>query len=165
MHRKRNQRALNVIRMLRTRQRKQDQKIDILCRDMVSAHEQFSLKLTRAAFAVSFMSRCWPVRVEETLDRAVSLIRAIPVRWRWPRPTALTYIWPGQKIRTPSKNAFSVLVYTRYRSSDRQTNRVCSLYEMLKMVCRRPRGQDALGGGGSAGSLGQGRLCSDLPFG
>lgn len=47
MKKTRNKRALKVIRMLRTRQQKQADQIDILCRDMVSAHRDFAVKLAR----------------------------------------------------------------------------------------------------------------------
>lgn len=47
---KRNQRALRVIRQLRNRQAKLNQKIDILCRDIVSAHGRFIFDMARMNF-------------------------------------------------------------------------------------------------------------------
>ncbi len=144
MHRKRNQRALNVIRMLRTRQRKQDQKIDILCRDMVSAHEQFSLKLTRAAFAVSFYESLLACTgLEETLDRAVSLIRA-----DIPQCGAAIFLAEANGFdvhlaRPEDSHAIEKTHFQCWFTRDivrqiSQTNRVCSLYEMLKMGLQAP---------------------------
>jgi len=70
-----NQRALNVIRMLRLRHAKQAQQIDILCSDMVSAHRQFAVKLSRmidvTAFYEDLLGCC---SVQETLDAAIGLI-------------------------------------------------------------------------------------------
>lgn len=47
-------RALRVLRALRARHEKQAQQIDILCGDIVSAHQEFSQKLSRLNFAASF---------------------------------------------------------------------------------------------------------------
>ncbi len=57
-----NKRALKVIRMLRLRHQKQAQQVDILCRDMVSAHQQFAVKLSRMIQVADFYESCWAVR-------------------------------------------------------------------------------------------------------
>lgn len=136
---KRNRRALHTIRTLRMRQNKQAQKIDILCQDMVSAHEQFLLKLTRLAFATSFYeSLLGCAGLEEMLDRAVLQIRAAIAQ-------------SGAAIVLIETGGFDVHIA---KSADRQqveqshihnwftpdivrqishTNRICSLSDMLKM--------------------------------
>ena len=71
-----NKRALKTIRALHTRQRKQADQIDILCRDMVSAHRDFSTKLANLTFIASFyesLLQC--TDLEDLLDTAVGGIR------------------------------------------------------------------------------------------
>lgn len=71
-----NKRALKAFRALRARHEKQAQQIDILCRDMVSAHRDFSVKLARLNFAVSFYeSLLSAAGRDEVLHIAVECIR------------------------------------------------------------------------------------------
>jgi hypothetical protein len=49
-----NKRALKTIRTLRLRQQKQADQIEMLCCDMVSAHREFSTKLSTLKFVTSF---------------------------------------------------------------------------------------------------------------
>ena len=51
---RRNQRALRTIRNLRFRQKQYNQKIDILCRDIVGAHSEFIEKLSILTFSIQF---------------------------------------------------------------------------------------------------------------
>ena len=75
MTHKRNQRALRTIRTLRMRQQHQAQKIDILCRDMVTAHTLFAQKVAQLSFAASFYETILGCSgLEETLDKVVTMI-------------------------------------------------------------------------------------------
>ena len=72
-----NERALRVLRSLRARHEKQAQQIDILCTDMVSAHEDFSLRLGRLRFAAGFYQSLLSARDRESvLDTAVQCLCA-----------------------------------------------------------------------------------------
>lgn len=51
---RRNERALRAIRNLRGRQKRYNQKIDILCRDIVGAHGEFIEKLSILTFSLQF---------------------------------------------------------------------------------------------------------------
>ena len=71
-----NKRALKVIRSLHTCQKKQAGKIDVLCRDMVSAHREFSTKLAALSFAASYYeSLLGCTDLDDLLDTAVQGIR------------------------------------------------------------------------------------------
>lgn len=71
-----NKRALKVIRSLHTCQRKQADKIDMLCRDMVSAHREFSVKMATFNFVASFYeSLLGCTSLEDLLDTGVHSIR------------------------------------------------------------------------------------------
>ena len=144
MAQKRNQRALKTIRLLRTRQRKQAQKIDILCRDMVSAHEQFSLKLTRLAFATSFYEALMGCAgLEETLSRAASRMRAAV-----PQAGAAIFLIEtsgfdvhlaqSDDVDHVEKNHFQHWFTGSIVRQISQTNRICTLSDMLKMGLQAP---------------------------
>jgi hypothetical protein len=61
--------------MLRLRQEKQAQQIDILCRDMVSAHRQFSVKLARMIDVTEFYKDLMGCSsLQETVDASIRLI-------------------------------------------------------------------------------------------
>ena len=71
-----NKRALKVIRSLHTCQKKQAGKIDVLCRDMVSAHRDFSSKLARTSFAASYYESLLGCNgLDDLLNTAVKGIR------------------------------------------------------------------------------------------
>ena len=73
----RNQRALAVIRALRRRQRRQNQQIEILCKDMVGAHGQFAQKLSRLTFVAGFYEKMLGCGSLETLlDKAALTIQS-----------------------------------------------------------------------------------------
>lgn len=72
-----NQRALKVIRLLRSRQRGVTDKIDILCKDIVAAHSDFSTRLSNLNFAAAFYELLLDCTdLEETLDAAIGGIQA-----------------------------------------------------------------------------------------
>jgi len=74
---RRNQRALAVIRALRSRQRRLNQQIEILCQDMVAAHGQFAQKIARLTFAAGFYETLLSCGTLETLlDKAAQSIRS-----------------------------------------------------------------------------------------
>ena len=71
-----NKRALKVIRSLHSCQRKQAGKIDVLCRDMVSAHREFSTKLATLSFAASYYESLLECSdLDDLLDTVVQCIR------------------------------------------------------------------------------------------
>jgi hypothetical protein len=71
-----NTRALKVIRSLHTGQKKQGDQINILCRDMVSAHREFSTKLAALSFAASYYeSLLGCTDLNDLMDTAVEGIR------------------------------------------------------------------------------------------
>ncbi len=71
-----NKRALKVIRSLHSCQRKQAGKIDVLCRDMVSAHRECSTKLATLSFAASYYESLLGCSdLDDLLDTAVQCIR------------------------------------------------------------------------------------------
>ncbi|HOQ05574.1 MAG TPA: hypothetical protein PKY88_10215 [Anaerohalosphaeraceae bacterium] len=75
MAQRRNQRALAVIRALRSRQRRLNQQIEILCQDMVAAHGQFARKLARLTFVAGFYETLLGCGTLETLlDKAAQSI-------------------------------------------------------------------------------------------
>lgn len=77
MAQRRNHRALAVIRALRSRQRRQNQQIEILCKDMVAAHGQFAQKLSRLTFVAGFYEALLGCGTLETLlDKAALSIRS-----------------------------------------------------------------------------------------
>lgn len=76
MAQRRNHRALAVIRALRSRQRRQNQQIEILCKDMVAAHGQFAQKLSRLTFVTGFYETLLGCgTLEALLDKAAMSIR------------------------------------------------------------------------------------------
>jgi hypothetical protein len=65
-----------VIRSLHSGQKKQGEKIDILCRDMVSAHQEFSIKLATLNFVTSYYeSLLGCVSLDDLLNAIVQGIR------------------------------------------------------------------------------------------
>lgn len=74
---RRNQRALSAIRALRQKQSRQNQQIEILCEDMVSAHGQFAQKLSRMTFVTGFYEALLGSgNLEALLDTAALAIQA-----------------------------------------------------------------------------------------
>lgn len=139
-----NKRALSVCRALRARQQKQARQIDILCNDMIAAHREFSLKMARLNFAVTFYEELLSADDRgDVLDVAVRCIR--------------THIEEaGAAIFLLEDNGFDMYVadaspgdpaecesfrdwFTR-RLVDHisRTNRVCSLEQLLRMGLQGP---------------------------
>ena len=76
LHKRDNKRALKVIRSLHSCQKKQTDKIDLLCRDMVAAHREFSCKLATLSFVTSFYeSILGCANLEGLLNSAIDSIR------------------------------------------------------------------------------------------
>ena len=134
-----NKRALKVIRSLHTCQKKQAGKIDVLCRDMVSAHREFSTKLAALSFAASYYeSLLGCTDLEDLLDTAVQGIREAAKE-------------TDAAIFLLSDNGFDVHIadtgvadpvekrqfqhwFTRELvNSVSQMNRICSLDQLLRM--------------------------------
>ena len=134
-----NKRALKVIRSLHTCQKKQASKIDVLCRDMVSAHREFSTKLAALSFAASYYeSLLGCTDLDDLLDTAVQGIRE-------------TVKETDAAIFLLSENGFDVHIadtgvadpvekrqfqhwFTRELvNSVSQMNRICSLEQLLRM--------------------------------
>ena len=134
-----NKRALKVIRSLHTCQKKQAGKIDVLCRDMVSAHREFSTKLAALSFAASYYeSLLGCTDLDDLLDTAVQGIREAVKE-------------TDAAIFLLSENGFDVHIadtgvadpvekrqfqhwFTRELvNSVSQMNRICSLDQLLRM--------------------------------
>lgn len=134
-----NKRALKVIRSLHTCQKKQASKIDVLCRDMVSAHREFSTKLAALSFAASYYeSLLGCTDLDDLLDTAVQGIREAVKE-------------TDAAIFLLSENGFDVHIadtgvadpvekrqfqhwFTRELvNSVSQMNRICSLEQLLRM--------------------------------
>lgn len=134
-----NKRALKVIRSLHTCQKKQAGKIDVLCRDMVSAHREFSTKLAALSFAASYYeSLLGCTDLDDLLDTAVQGIREAVKE-------------TDAAIFILSENGFDVHIadtgvadpvekrqfqhwFTRELvNSVSQMNRICSLDQLLRM--------------------------------
>jgi hypothetical protein len=139
-----NKRALEVIRRLHVRQQKQTDQIDMLCRDMVSAHREFSTKLAKLTFVTSFYeSLLQSTGLENLLDTAVSQIRE-------------TINEADAAVFLLSENGFDVHIADTGVSdpiekrefqhwfthelvnSVSQMNRICSLEQLLKMGLQGP---------------------------
>lgn len=134
-----NKRALKVIRSLHSCQKKQAGKIDVLCRDMVSAHREFSTKLAALSFAASYYeSLLGCTDLDDLLDTAVQGIREAAKE-------------TDAAIFLLSENGFDVHIadtgvadpvekrqfqhwFTRELvRSVSQINRICSLDQLLRM--------------------------------
>jgi hypothetical protein len=139
-----NKRALKIIRKLHTRQQKQADKIDIMCRDMVVAHREFATKLAKLTFVTSFYeSLLQRTGLEDLLDAAVWGIRE-------------TVREADAAVFLLSENGFDVHMadtgvsdsvekrefrhwFTRELvNSVSQMNRICSLEQLLRMGLQGP---------------------------
>lgn len=137
-----NQRALKVIRMLRLRHEKQAQQVDILCRDMVSAHREFAVKLARMIDVTGFYENLLNCsNLQETVDAAIGQIeRRIPAS--------------AGAVCLLEENGFEIRVHGGLGEIDLSelqtwftrelvenislTPRVCSLNQMLRMGLQAP---------------------------
>lgn len=144
MSERNNNRALKVIRSLHSHQQKQADKIDVLCRDMVSAHREFSSKLATLNFVTSYYeSLLGCTDLEGFLTAAVRSIRQLVKE-------------ADAAIFLLSENSFDVHIadsgisdpvekrqlrcwFTRELvSSVSQMNRICSLDQLLRMGLEAP---------------------------
>jgi len=141
---KRNQRALKAIGVLKARQQKQAKQIDVLCRDMVSAHELFSLTLARLTFATSFYESLLGCgEVEEAIDRTLRLIgqnidqagaAIFLVEASDFEVHLATSADGGQVEKANFKTWFNRDIVHQIS----QTNHICTLNDMLKMGLMAP---------------------------
>ena len=128
-----------MVRSLHSCQKKQAGKIDVLCRDMVSAHREFSTKLAALSFAASYYeSLLGCTDLDDLLDTAVQGIREAVKE-------------TDAAIFLLSENGFDVHIadtgvadpvekrqfqhwFTRELvNSVSQMNRICSLDQLLRM--------------------------------
>ena len=137
-------RALNVIRAMRTRHEKQAQQIDILCNDIVSAHQEFSLKLTRLNFAVSFYEALLSANDrDDILDIAAQCIRS-----NIDEASAAIFLLEDNGFNVhladaglsdyAKSHSFQDWFTPRLVDHISQTNRVCSLEKLLRMGLQGP---------------------------
>jgi len=139
-----NKRALKIIRTLHTRQKKQADKIDIICRDMVTAHREFATKLAKLTFVTSFYeSLLQSDDLADLLDAAVWGIREAVTG----ADTAVFLLAENgfdvhvadAGISDPvEKREFQHWFTRELVSSVSQMNRVCSLEKLLKMGLQGP---------------------------
>jgi len=142
---KRNERALKTIRHMRARQEKQAQKIDILCRDMVSAHAQFSQKLAVLTFATKFYESLLGCSgIEETLHRTVEQVRT-----HIDHASAAIFLLDSSGFdvhvakSTDGQESIEKSHFQSWFSREMvhqigQTNRICTLNDMLQMGLMAP---------------------------
>ena len=141
---KNNKRALKTLRTLRTRHEKQAQQIDILCNDIISAHQEFSLKLNRLNFAVSFYEELLSANDrDELLDIAVQCIRT-----HINETSAAIFLLDDNGFDVhladaglsdyAESHSFQDWFTPRLVDHISRTNRVCSLEQLLRMGLQGP---------------------------
>ena len=124
---------------MRTRHEKQALQIDILCRDMVSAHQEFSLKLAKLNFAVSFYESLLSANDrDEILDIAVQCIRS-----NTDEASAAIFLLEDNGFNVHLADAglsehseshfFQDWFTRRLVNHISRTNQVCSLEQLLRM--------------------------------
>jgi len=139
-----NKRALKALRVLRLRHEKQARQIDILCNDIVSAHQEFSLKLTRLNFAVSFYESLLSANDrDELLDTAVQCIRT-----HVHEASAAVFLLEDNGFNVhladvsfadaAGSHSFEDWFTPRLVDHISRTNRVCSLDRLLRMGLQGP---------------------------
>ena len=139
-----NKRALKALRAMRARHQKQAQQIDILCNDIVSAHQEFSLKLNRLNFAASFYEALLSANDrDELLDIAVKCIRA-----HINEASVAIFLLEDNGFDvhladvsftdTAGSHSFQDWFTPRLVDHISRTNRVCSLEQLLRMGLQGP---------------------------
>ena len=139
-----NKRALKIIRKLHRQQKKQADKIDIMCRDMVGAHREFATKLARLTFVASFYESLLQSRdLTELLDTAVWGIREAITE-----ADAAVFLLSenGFDIHIADAGASDPVEKREFRhwfsrelvNSVSQMNRICSLEQLLRMGLQGP---------------------------
>ncbi len=137
-------RALEVIRALRSRHDKQARQIDILCNDMVSAHREFSMKLASLNFVVSLYEALLSgYDCEQILDIAVQSIRG-----NIEGASVAIFLLEDNGFNVQLADAglsdhievthFQEWFTRRLVDHISQSNRVCSLEQMLRMGLQGP---------------------------
>lgn len=139
-----NQRALKVIRSLHSRRRELTKKIDILCNDMVTAHSDFSVKLSKLNFVTAFYESLLNCStLDDVLDVSVSGIRASIEQ----ADAAIILLADnGFDVHVTEQNLSDSIEKTQFRSwftrelvsSISQMNRICSLEQLLQMGLQGP---------------------------
>jgi len=139
-----NKRALKVLRTLRERRKKQAQQIDILCNDIVSAHQDFSLKLSRLDFAVTYYEQLLSARDrEEVLETTVRFISthidetsaAVFLLDEHGFDVHLAECSFGEPVESQQFRDWFTRTLVDHVS---RTNRICSLEELLRMGLQGP---------------------------
>lgn len=139
-----NKRALKVIRNLHNRQRSQSDKIDIICRDMVVAHREFTTKLAKLKFVTSFYeSLLQSTGLSDLLDAAVwgvreSVTEADAAVFLLSDNGFDVHISDTGDSDSVEKREFRHWFTRELVSSVSQMNRVCSLEQLLKMGLQGP---------------------------
>jgi hypothetical protein len=139
-----NKRALKVIRTLRSRQGQYGKQIDVLCRDMVSAHEQFAVKLSKMNFVTCFYeSLLGCSQLEEVLDVTVDSIRSYV-----DQSSAAIFLLDehGFDVHVAAAGVGDSIEKTQFQEwftrdlvdNISRGNRVCPLSELLQMGLQAP---------------------------
>ncbi len=134
-----NKRALKVIRSLHSYRQKQAGKIDVLCRDMVAAHREFSTRLATLNFVASYYeSLLGCTGLDDLLDTAVQCIRQAVKE-----ADAAVFLlsengfdvhMADTGVADPvEKREFQHWFTRELVQSISQMNRICSLEQMLRM--------------------------------
>lgn len=137
-------RALRALRALRARHSKQAQQIDILCGDIVSAHQEFSQKLSRLYFAASFYETLLAANDRESLlEMAIGAIRT-----EIEEAGAAVFLLGDTGFDVfladadvPAESAPATFEHWFTRSlvdHISRTNRICSLDQLLRMGMQGP---------------------------
>jgi len=129
---------------LRLRHEKQAQQIDILCNNIVSAHEDFSLRLSRLNFAVVFyealLSAC---DRDQLLDTTVQCIRthideASAAVFLLEDNGFNVYLADAGLSQQVQLHSFRDWFTHRLVDHISRTNRVCSLEQLMRMGLQGP---------------------------
>ncbi|HOK96590.1 MAG TPA: hypothetical protein PK052_05705 [Anaerohalosphaeraceae bacterium] len=141
-----NRRALKVLRYLRQKHSHQAKQIDILCRDMVGAHREFSVKLATLNFAVSFYESLLGCSDMETLlDTAAGRFRAAlngadAAIFLLSDHGFDVHIANAGLFEPVEKGQFANWFTPKLVDTISRMNRICWLEQMLRMGLQAPPG-------------------------
>ena len=139
-----NKRALKVIRHLRANRDKQAEQIDILCHDMVSAHQTFSTKLATMKFVVSYyecLLGCTDLEgviqtavegIHQTIQQADAAVFLLTDN------DFEVHVPTGSSVEPVEKQQFRHWFTRDLVKTISQMNRVCSLEQLLRMGLQGP---------------------------
>ncbi len=139
-----NKRALQALRAMRARHQKQSQQIDILCNDIVSAHEDFSSRLGRLTFAVEFYEALLSAKDrDQLLDTAVRCIcthidQASAAMFLLEDSGFNVHVADNGSSEHTESHSFQDWFTHRLVDHISRTNRVCSLDQLLRMGLQGP---------------------------